>query len=725
MLEQYVQQFLDTVTEEDAYKIINYCKCNNLYNIGLLLGKTLYKLFPHQWNILMETALCAYNTGEYKLSHDLFFKILDFSGLNDEVVKNAISNAQLCINHISDRYIHYNPTIVDSLMSRERKPFPLVTFTITTCKRFDLFEKSINSFLNCCEDIHLIDEWLCVDDNSSEEDRIKMKDMYPFFNFYFKSNNEKGHPQSMNIIRESINTPYYFHMEDDWQFFVKHNYISECLEILQSYPKLGQCLINKNYAETERDFIVGGIPLKTSNGTRYHVHEYTPTPESQHIFNKKYDYGLSCSYWPHFSFRPSLVRYSILKELGEFDVNVSHFEMDYSYRYINAGYESVFLETIYCLHIGRLTSERNDKNKPNAYDLNDEIQFVGKEDIIKEQSVVNNLKILNFNIIVINLDRRPDRWEQFQKKNVGLCYSRFQAVDGAKLVPNHQLSRIFDNNDYNMRKGMVGCAMSHIKIYIDLLNSQSDFYCVLEDDVELTYNFNEKLSDMISKQLYPTKWDLVYLGHHFYPQYREDLYYDKNRIPIIEKWDRQTSLKYSMGGTGGYLITKEGARKLLNFINRNGMTNGIDTVQQKSADELDIYYCNPHLIFSECYLPNAVTKIDTDIQLCYDSLTVDIEQRFTDEQEFYKNSPFEIITDYNTMKNYLTESNQDKVLFYEDDNPAHIYELQNSCIFPCYNLDNKILVVVPNPTQYQREHRYFERLNKNREFNIDDALLYK
>ena len=48
-------------------------------------------------------------------------------------------------------------------------------FSITTCKRFDLFEKTINSFIQCCKDVLLIDKWLCIDDNSSDTDREKMK----------------------------------------------------------------------------------------------------------------------------------------------------------------------------------------------------------------------------------------------------------------------------------------------------------------------------------------------------------------------------------------------------------------------------------------------------------------------------------------------------------------------------------------------------------------------
>ena len=39
---------------------------------------------------------------------------------------------------------------------------------MTTCKRFDLFEKTINSILNCF-DVENIDEWFLVDDNSSVE----------------------------------------------------------------------------------------------------------------------------------------------------------------------------------------------------------------------------------------------------------------------------------------------------------------------------------------------------------------------------------------------------------------------------------------------------------------------------------------------------------------------------------------------------------------------------
>ena len=67
-----------------------------------------------------------------------------------------------------------------------------------------------------------------------------------------------------------------------------------------------------------------------------------------------------------------------------------------------------------------------------------------------------------------------------------LKYERFSAVDGDKVSSTTQLQRIFNNNDYNMKVGMVGCLMSHIKMYIELIYSDYDMYFILEDDIEIT-----------------------------------------------------------------------------------------------------------------------------------------------------------------------------------------------------------------------------------------------
>ena len=35
-----------------------------------------------------------------------------------------------------------------------------ITITTTSCKRLDLFKRTINSFLECCKDLYLVKEWV-------------------------------------------------------------------------------------------------------------------------------------------------------------------------------------------------------------------------------------------------------------------------------------------------------------------------------------------------------------------------------------------------------------------------------------------------------------------------------------------------------------------------------------------------------------------------------------
>jgi len=711
MLNDHVKKFLTTGEKDDAQAIIEYCRQQNLFSLGTYLGKYLTRLFPREWHILNETALCAYYEGNYEFAYDLFNNIGVFHGLSEGDMYALAFNSHFCINHIADRFVYYNPTLVNKIYNRKKSLHSMITLTITSCKRFDLFEKTINSFLNCCTDLDRIDRWLCIDDNSSEQDRDQMKRLYPFFEFYFKTPSEKGHPQSMNIIKRMVTTPYIFHMEDDWKFFARRSYISDCLEVLHTDSKIGQCLINKNYSETSEDIdILGGHMKSTISGLKFLEHEYTPTEQSKQDFVKKYGACKSCGYWPHFSFRPSLHRMSVWNEIGDFDEGASHFEMVYAHKYVGAGYKSAFFPNIYCLHTGRLTSQRDDVTKPNAYQLNQEIQF-GK----KVQSPEPK-KPIRFKVNVINLTRRSDRWEKFQKNDIGFKCTRYEAVDGERLKSTPQLLRIFDGNDYNMRTGMVGCAMSHFKMYVELIHSDYEFLCILEDDIEVVPDFRKKIIHVLKTA--PDNWDLIYLGHHYRPELKKPEYYDKTKLPVVEKWSRMKSLTESLGGTGGYFITKSGAKKLLDFIDRVGMTNCIDTMQQRAADEMVVCYCTPHLFYSECWTGD--NKPDTDIQFNYNSLTVDIDTRIKDELTFYQNTPVQTVVDFDQMKTFIQMPTEDRVLIYRDENAQNIAELIKICKYPYYTLNNEVLIV--NPTDDHLNDRYFHRFKKNGEYNIDDAL---
>lgn len=251
-----------------------------------------------------------------------------------------------------------------------------IMFSITSCKRFDLFEKTMNSFINCCEDVHLINKWICVDDNSTDADRKLMKEQYPFFTFIFKTEKEKGHPKSMNIILDNIgDAKYLIHVEDDWHFFDKRNYVSEGLEILNE--NVEQVLFNVNYAEIElyKMPINGGIPKYTKNSKRYILHEHYDNSSLEYKEFMQSHGGSANAYWKHFSFRPSIAKTNVFKELGRYNEKASHFELEYAERFLKKGYKSAFFDNVNCLHTGKKTWEKNVKN---AYNLNDEVQFGNK-----------------------------------------------------------------------------------------------------------------------------------------------------------------------------------------------------------------------------------------------------------------------------------------------------------------------------------------------------------
>ena len=699
MIESLASNYLSSLGEPDAEMLIRALRCEEMYYTGMKLGEMLLRFFPHSVGIADEYGLCTYyTTGGHAKAYTIFQHALDMRGITQNQAKHLLFNQHFCIHAAATLTTGYNPSIVATVCRQMSctPSLPQITLTMTSCKRFDLFEVTVNSFLNCCRDLHKIDRWICIDDNSSEEDRVKMQTQYPFFEFYMKTLEQKGHPQSMNMIRTLVKTPYFFHMEDDFHFFCERNYISDCLDVIGSDHRIRQCAVNQNYAEIPENInILGGDYKQTNTGLRYYIHEQVGLDLTDDEWTRKHGCGMSSNYWPHFTFRPALTETAVLHELGSFDEGVSHFERIYADEYARRGFKTAFFEGIYCLHTGRLTSEIHDDTKLNAYKLNGEAQFQGKEAQVAEAQVAAcNIVVPTY---VINLARRPDRWDTFVENASGiksLAYNRVLAIDGSNLEPTLRLQRIFDNNDYNMRRGMVGCAMSHLSLYIALLKTPFDAFCILEDDVEFTPRFDTKLQS-VCDQIQCIDWDMVYLGHHLREEYINDESYDKTMMPRIEKWDRHTSLARSLGGTGGYLISRPGIEKLLTFIEKTGMTNGIDTVQQKAADDMNIIYVVPHLIYSECVRKDH-THVDSDIQRDYSSLTMEMEERKAAEIDTYDRDVVDYTGDsMESMRAIVTNQTVMNVSVWSNDDPGLVVSLARESVHPCYTLNDKVLFMVP------------------------------
>jgi GR25 family glycosyltransferase involved in LPS biosynthesis len=622
-----------TVCERIVTKYLKVLNCqedtDEAYNVGLLCEQT------GNTNTAIRTGLAYVSLlkQDYTLSFDLCCKLLNDYTLSESECNTIRTIKSKSIDKLSDRYVFYNPERVGYmtgiLLKNRKKPESEknITITMTTCKRYDLFYNTICSFLNCCTDLHLVDEWLVVDDNSNEEDVLSMISDFPFIKYITKTEEQSGHAKSMNIILENTTTPLIFHIEDDWNFITEKDYLTTCKNILEIDLKYGQALVNRGYGERGQchDIYTGNMKFHPTKNIRYYEHAMDTPPV-----------GLkNCSYWPHYSLRVGMTRRDVYDKVGTFnETEGCHFEMEYGKRYTSSGYTTVFMDSLYCYHTGRCTFERGDTTKKNAYDLNGQSQF-GEPNknlsLTPEESLLPTFDTsvvvpeyenkYRLKTVVLNLKRRTDRLKNFVEKNhtklQSLQYTVFDAVDGNDIAPLPKILKTFESGDYCYRKGIMGCALSHIKMWRDfIVCPDNDTLLVLEDDIELCNNFVEKLSTAL-RRVSKDDLDILFLGHFLYPQYITEN--DKaDVLPTVKQWSLQECTKYSMGGTIGYVITKRGAIKMLKHIVENGVYNAIDWVMFKTANINNIYYCYPHLVYSECVVDDK--KPDSDIQYDHSSL---------------------------------------------------------------------------------------------------------
>jgi GR25 family glycosyltransferase involved in LPS biosynthesis len=382
------------------------------------------------------------------------------------------------------------------------------------------------------------------------------------------------------------------------------NYIEEAINAMNhelcTSSNVKQVLFNRNYGETIESY-----------NTRGHIlnNEYSIIALHHFVPHGTFPYP-NCHYWPHYSFRPSLIDVKTILELGNYDSNNTFFEMDYANKWAKAGYTSAFFNKMTNRHIGRLTSDRGTKNVKNAYDLNNENQFYKEEP---------NKVAKNINIKIVNLARRPDRKEETVKKleTAGIYnYEFIKAVDGQVLEPTQELFDLFKGNDFGSRKGFIGCALSHYSLWKQLLDDKNhEYYLIMEDDFSLCTSFKEKCESLKCEFI---SNDCLFLGYTMFEKNRQQVknIYDNESLETVKVTPLNKELY--IGGTFCYSINKKGARKIVDYVQNNGIKHGIDYVM-KITGNLECHESQPQLVFSEWSGGSeSGQKIDSDIQNYYD-----------------------------------------------------------------------------------------------------------
>lgn len=244
-----------------------------------------------------------------------------------------------------------------------------------------------------------------------------------------------------------------------------------------------------------------------------------------------------------------------------------------------------------------------------------------KNDLIYKRNYMKNK--YKFQTLMINLDRRKDRLDNFFK-NYGNIYPnvlKFSAVDGKNFNFN-QFKNILDISNYNQYnlikntyashnnlKGALGCIMSHYLIWNIIANNNNlldnDYILVLEDDIYLSKDFNLKLNNLLEYIHFDNEWDVVFLGFSDYHNTN-----DKKINDMLIQFSGDKRLRG--GGTFSYFIRKKAAKKYLQFANKYKIQQPIDWFMIELFKYMTVYKCEPEIIHSQ--IANNNLNIDSDIQ---------------------------------------------------------------------------------------------------------------
>jgi GR25 family glycosyltransferase involved in LPS biosynthesis len=182
-------------------------------------------------------------------------------------------------------------------------------------------------------------------------------------------------------------------------------------------------------------------------------------------------------------------------------------------------------------------------------------------------------------IIVINLERRTDRLEQFDKeaKRIGFEYEVHPAMDGKFLGMDP----------------IVAGRLSHIEVLRKIKPDEKVLIC--EDDALFREDFNEAFDEYMTDL--PKNWDIFYLGAI------------KNETrPVNKHWVRQ------IVSTGAQAYCVNPAKVDLFIQIAREFEQWIDVAYRLWADRTNAYIAHPNLVIQQDGYSDLRGELVSDFQ---------------------------------------------------------------------------------------------------------------
>ena len=328
---------------------------------------------------------------------------------------------------------------------------------------------------------------------------------------------------------------------------------------------------------------------------------------------------------------------------------------------------------------------------------------------------------------IINLDTRKDRWKTLCKEEpfITSIAERVSAVNGRTLKLTPYIYSLFRNNNFNWKKSVIGCNLSHLNIWIKILSQKTgNLFLILEDDVRF---IPSQLSNWDKyAETIPEDAELVYIGGVLPPNKAA---LESVIEPINNFWAKIKPNQLFTGGsrvplfhfcTYSYIISRRAIEKLIDYLinSVDKMPNVIDHFLGFHSLNFKTYVANP--LITKCFQDDdpiyqhaqfnntsTIAQFDSDIRNnteCFNEEDIKAAMQVVDK-------PGNIITLYHisNMEMPLYEHNWITDIFSE----YTLKKIENLNEF----IEDSAWFIVQRPHS-DTFNRYFNNLPKNITFKV-------
>lgn len=179
-------------------------------------------------------------------------------------------------------------------------------------------------------------------------------------------------------------------------------------------------------------------------------------------------------------------------------------------------------------------------------------------------------------ILVVNLDRSPQRWASCtpQFEEAGVQVTRFSATDGKAMQAAEVRECSTASGNYLCTRGMIGCFLSHRRIWQHVVEEHLPAAVVFEDDVRICPDLTGRLQGLLAEL--PSDWDVCLLGAFACMNADVEPWYMKfysfmtgGGRPSPGRTRRVSPgvfVPHRPTGTHAYIVSSRGAKKLLDLL---------------------------------------------------------------------------------------------------------------------------------------------------------------